>query len=140
MPDARFVYISFISDAHIKIFIKPNKYKVKEHRGSKIPKSTAKVVYAWDKKILCFSKKSKFWKQEIHKNDHILIFMSTPKCWLLGWWYPRGRIVHQQWHRPSGVNSYQRYQDYNLVRQTRVSSTYWGKGILSNYSTCNFDL
>ena len=30
--------------------------------------------------------------------------MSTPKSWLLGWWYPRGRNVHQQRHRPSGVS------------------------------------
>ena len=45
----------------------------------------------------------------------LLIFMSTPKCWLLGWRYPRGRNVHQQWYRPSGVNNYQRYQNYNLV-------------------------
>ena len=30
-PDARFVYIRLISDAHIKIFIKPNKYKVEKH-------------------------------------------------------------------------------------------------------------
>ena len=28
MSDARFVYIRFISDAQIKIVIKPNKYKV----------------------------------------------------------------------------------------------------------------
>ena len=26
-------------------------------------------------------------------------------------------------HRPSAVNSYQRYQDYTLIHQTRVSST-----------------
>ena len=30
-PDARFVYIRLISDAQIKRFIKPNKYKVEEH-------------------------------------------------------------------------------------------------------------
>ena len=31
MPDARLVYIRLISDAQIKIVIKPNKYKVEEH-------------------------------------------------------------------------------------------------------------
>ena len=36
--DARFVYIRLTSDAHIKIFIKPNKYKVEEHWWYKIPK------------------------------------------------------------------------------------------------------
>ena len=45
--------------------------------------------------------------------------MSTSKCWLLGWWYPRGRNVHQQRHRPSGVDSYERFKDDNLVRQKR---------------------
>ena len=64
-----------ISDTHIEIFIKPNKYKVEEHSGSKIQNvvpNTAKVIYAWNKKILSFSKNSKFCKQEIYKNDHII--------------------------------------------------------------------
>ena len=65
-PDARFVYIRLISDAHIKIFIKPNKSKVEEHRGSKIP-NTAYVIYAWDKKILTFSKNSKFCNRKFIK-------------------------------------------------------------------------
>ena len=34
--------------------------------------NTAKVIYAWDKKILSFSKISKFGKLEIYKNDHII--------------------------------------------------------------------
>ena len=34
--------------------------------------NTAKVIYAWDKKILTFSKNSKFCKQKIYKNDHII--------------------------------------------------------------------
>ena len=37
-PDARFVYIRLISDAQIKVVIKPNKYKVEEHLGPKISK------------------------------------------------------------------------------------------------------
>ena len=32
----------------------------------------ANVVYPWDKKILSFSKNSKFCKQEICENDHII--------------------------------------------------------------------
>ena len=44
--------------------------------------------------------------------------MSTPQNWLPSWWYPRGRTVHQQWHRHSGVNSYQKYQDYNAFTFT----------------------
>ena len=50
-----------------------------------------------------------------------MIFMSAPKCWLLGRWCSRERNV-QQWHQPSGVYSYQRYHDYNFIHQTRVSS------------------
>ena len=35
-------------------------------------KNTDKVIYAWNKKILSSSKNSKFCKQEIYKNDHII--------------------------------------------------------------------
>ena len=38
--DARFVYIRLISDAQIKIVVKPNKYKVEEHWG---PQNTQKA-------------------------------------------------------------------------------------------------
>ena len=31
--------------------------------------------------------------------------MSVPKHCLLGGWYPRGIIVHQQWYRPSDSNT-----------------------------------
>ena len=34
--------------------------------------NTTNVIYAWDKKILSFSKNSKFYKQAIYKNDHII--------------------------------------------------------------------
>ena len=34
--------------------------------------NTVKVIYAWDKKILSFSKNSKFCKQEMYENDHII--------------------------------------------------------------------
>ena len=101
----------------IEIFIKPNKYKVEKHWESKIPKSCTKIWLmisipgirkSWDfQKIQCFI------NRKFIKMTTWLIFMSTPKCWLLGWWYRRGRNVHQQCHRPSGLNSYQKYQDYN---------------------------
>ena len=38
----------------------------------KVVPNTAKVIFAWDKKILSFSKNSKFCKQKIYKNDHII--------------------------------------------------------------------
>ena len=34
--------------------------------------NTAKVIYSWGKKILSFSNNSKFCKQKIYKNDHII--------------------------------------------------------------------
>ena len=42
MPDARFVPIRLISDAHIKIVITSNKYKIEEHWGPNIPNGCAK--------------------------------------------------------------------------------------------------
>ena len=48
-------------------------------------------------------------------------FLKWPYSWylcqrrLLTWWYPRRRNVHQQWHRPSHVNSHQRYQAYTFM-------------------------
>ena len=60
------------------------------------------------RKSLVFSKKMKsFVNRKFIKMITLWIFMSTPKCWLLGWWYPRGRNVNQQCHRSSDVNSYQ---------------------------------
>ena len=44
----------------------------------------AKVIYAWDKKILSFSKKSKFCKQEIYKNDHIIDIHVNTEVWTTG--------------------------------------------------------
>ena len=40
---------------------------------------------------------------------------------LLGWWYPRGRNVHHQWHLPSGVNSYQRNHFVPLGRSIIIA-------------------
>ena len=34
--------------------------------------NTGKLIYAWEKKILSFSKNSKFCKKEIYKNDRII--------------------------------------------------------------------
>ena len=81
----RFDYIRLISDAHIKIVKIPNKYKVEEHWGPKIPQkvvpNTAAVIYAWDTKSLFFLiiqtlANSKFTKMSLQ-----IIFMSTPKYW-----------------------------------------------------------
>ena len=63
----RFIYIRLISDAHIKIFISQTSTKLKSIEDPKFQKvmpNKAKVIYAWDKKILSFSKNSKFCKQE----------------------------------------------------------------------------
>ena len=38
----------------------------------KVVPNTAKVIFAWDKKILSFSKSSKFFIRKIYKNDHII--------------------------------------------------------------------
>lgn len=51
--DARIVYIRVISDTQMKIIRKPNKYEVEEQN---VVPNTAKVIKAWDKKILIFSK------------------------------------------------------------------------------------
>ena len=77
----------------------------------------------WNMIIPSFSKNSKFCKQEIHTNDHIIDIHVNTEVLTTGLVMPSGTKRHQQWHRPSGVNSYQWYQDYNLVRQTCVSST-----------------
>ena len=84
--------------------------------------NTAKVIYAWDKKILSFSKNPKFCKQEIYKNDHIIDIHVNTEVLTTGLVIPSGTkrppaVASTQW-----CKSYQRYQDYNLVRQTRVSS------------------
>ena len=50
--------------------MKPNKYKVEEHSGFKFQKVvpiTANVIYAWNKKILSFSKNSKFCNRKFIK-------------------------------------------------------------------------
>ena len=75
------------------------------------------------KKILSFSINSKFCKQEIYENDHIIDIHVNTEVLTTRLVMPSGTKLPQQWHRPSGVNSYQRYRDNNLVRQTRVSST-----------------
>ena len=59
------------------------------------------------RKSLVFRKIKSFVNRKFIKMTTLLICMSIPKCWLLGWWYPRGRNVHQQWHRPRCVNSNQ---------------------------------
>ena len=70
----------------------------------------AEVIYARDKKSLSFSKNSKFCKQEIYKNDHIIVIYVNTEVLTTGLVIPSETgNVHQQWHRPSGVNSYQRY-------------------------------
>ena len=45
---------------------------IEDPKFQKVVPNTAKVIYTWDKKILSFSKNSKFCKQEIDKNDHII--------------------------------------------------------------------
>ena len=85
--------------------MKPNKYKVEDHRGSKIQKvvpNTAKVIYAWDKKILSFSKNSKFFKQKIYKNDHIIDIHVNTKVLTTGLVIPSGTkrplaVASTQW-------------------------------------------
>ena len=57
---------------------------IEDPKFQKVVPNTAKVIYAWDKKILSFSKNSKFCKQEIYKNDHIIdIHVNTeePYTW-----------------------------------------------------------
>ena len=45
--------------------------------------NTAKVIYAWDKKSLIFSKNSNFCKQEIYKNDRIIDILVNIELYLL---------------------------------------------------------
>ena len=44
---------------------------IEDRKFQKVIPSTAKVICAWDKKILSFSKNSEFFKQKIYINDHI---------------------------------------------------------------------
>ena len=63
MPNARFVYIRLISDAQIKIVIRPNKYKVKSNEDTQFQKNVldkSKVIFSWDQKILSISKNKIF--------------------------------------------------------------------------------
>jgi hypothetical protein len=49
------------------------------------------VIYAWDKKkILSFSKNSKFCKQEIYKNDHIIVIHVNTELLTTGQVIPSG--------------------------------------------------
>ena len=91
---------------------------IEDPNFQKVVPNTAWVIYAWDEKILRFYKYLKFYIQVIYKNDHIIdIHVNTEML------TTELVIPSRTKHRPSGVNSYQRYQDYNLIRQTRVSST-----------------
>ena len=45
---------------------------IEDPKFQKVVPNTAKVIYAWDKKILSFSKSLKFCIQEIYNNDHII--------------------------------------------------------------------
>ena len=85
----------------------------------KVVPNTAKEIYAWNKKILSFSKKSKYCKQEIYKNDHIIDIRVNTEMLTTGLVIPSGT------KRPPAVASTQwcKYQANNLLRQTRVSST-----------------
>ena len=45
---------------------------IEDPKIQKVVPNTAKVIYAWDKKILSFPKNSNCCKREINKNDHII--------------------------------------------------------------------
>ena len=51
--------------------------------------------------------------REVYTNYHIIDIHVNTKVLTTGLLIPRGRKVHQQWHRTSDINSYQRYQDNN---------------------------
>ena len=57
--------------------------------------NTAKVIYAWDKKILCFSKISK-----IYKNDHMIDIHVR----LLGQLYWVGDTLEDETSTSSGID------------------------------------
>ena len=66
--------------------------------------NTAKIVYAWDKNILIFSKNSKFCKQEIYKNDHIIDMHVNTEMLTTGLVIPLGKkrppaVASTQWYK-----------------------------------------
>ena len=69
--------------------------------SKKVLPNTAKVIYAWGKKILRFSTNSKFFKEELYENDHIIdIHVNTEML-------TTGLVIPSRTKRPPAVASTQ---------------------------------